>query len=44
MMDMTAVSTGMMVGMGIYHLITLVFCAAGNCGSDQIPSLVSSGR
>jgi hypothetical protein len=29
MMDMTTMSTGMMVGMGIYHLIIVIFALLG---------------
>ncbi|MEW6449111.1 MAG: hypothetical protein AB1490_00545 [Pseudomonadota bacterium] len=30
MMDMTAMSSGMMIGMGIYHLIIIVFALLGS--------------
>jgi hypothetical protein len=33
MMDMTTVSTGMMLGMGIYHLIIVVFALLGIAAS-----------
>jgi hypothetical protein len=33
MMDMTTMSTGMMLGMGIYHLITVVFALLGIAAS-----------
>jgi hypothetical protein len=33
MMDMTTMSTGMMLGMGIYHLITVVFALLGTAAS-----------
>ncbi len=29
MMDMTAMSPGMMIGMGVYHLIIVVFALLG---------------
>ena len=33
MMDMTTMSTGMMFGMGIYQLITVVFALLGTAAS-----------
>jgi hypothetical protein len=33
MMDMTTMSTGMMLGMGIYHLIIVVFALLGIAAS-----------
>jgi hypothetical protein len=33
MMDMTTMSTGMMLGMGIYHLIIVVFSLLGIAAS-----------
>jgi hypothetical protein len=33
MMDMATMSTGMMLGMGIYHLIIVVFALLGTASS-----------
>ena len=42
MMDMTTMSTGMMLGMGIYHLVIFVFALLGISRVDQVSPLLGA--